>query len=816
MSSSPEDQAQPDESAEDQLGDNDEEQKTDTAAIDLTAIQAEEADDDETVMKQARETMLSAPRIRSRISTKLYASIGVAVALTLTASLVGWFSFTRVDDAQSRVNDGSVPELVAAFGVAQYSGLLTNVAPNLTTATSTLDLFDENQRVTSTINAFQEQLANLSASSSDEGGGLSRISQGAEILLANIAEIQDQVFETIRLNEQRDETRTELTELSTRATELMVPALDDQLFYLFTGYVDFETAPTERAEHFSEEEVLRYRRFAELEADAISNSDLLASAFVVTDESLLVPLRERFEANAGRIDRNLLTLQGTPFYDEAAPTFARLRELGLGENNAFELSAREFEIIERQEELLNQNTQISLALVSEVDSVVRATQERVREATSASEQAITTAQTLLLIISGVSIIGALFIIYFFVGKVLVQRIALLSDWMRRMAGGDLQATGSISGRDEVANMAATLEVFRRHALEVQRLNLVEQLAEELQGQKDQLEGVLAELQGKNEQLENASTELQSQKEQLESQKEQLEGVLADLQKAQDQIVTREKLAALGELTAGVAHEIKNPLNFVKNFSESSQELISELKELLEDIGEDISESNKDYVNEIAADLTGNIERIRSHGERADRIVRDMLMMGRDSGEWQMTDINGLLEQHAQLSFHSARALDPDFQLDIQKDLDPDVGELKVIAQDLGRVFLNMVTNAGHATTDRGRIEEASGNKRFQPTLWLSTKRTEDHIEVRIRDNGTGMPDEVIEKIFNPFFTTKDTNKGTGLGLSISSDIVRRHGGNITVTSETEEGSEKGTEMCVTLPLASPSEAEQAEAEATWV
>ena len=177
---------------------------------------------------------------------------------------------------------------------------------------------------------------------------------------------------------------------------------------------------------------------------------------------------------------------------------------------------------------------------------MRASQERAAEATKASEQAISTGRTLLLAISGASIVGALFIIWFFVGKVLVRRLALLSDWMRRMAGGDLEATAPISGRDEVADMAATLEVFRRHALEVQRLNLVEQLA--------------GELQGKN---------------------EELEGVLAELHKAQDQIVTREKLAALGELTAGVAHEIKNPLNFVKNFAEASGELIEELKEILE-------------------------------------------------------------------------------------------------------------------------------------------------------------------------------------------------------------------------------------------
>ncbi|MCY4294452.1 MAG: ATP-binding protein [Acidimicrobiaceae bacterium] len=747
------------------------EQTGDGQAAGQTGAEPASPADDGEGMERAREAMLSAPGLFSRISTKLYASIGVAVLLTLAASLVGWFSFIRVDDAQSRVNDGSVPELVAAFGVAQYSGLLTNVAPSLAAANSALELFQENQRVTRTVNAFGEQLDNLIASSGGGSSEASQISENADTLLANIAEIQDQVFEAIQINEQRDETRTELTALSARTSELMLPALDDQIFYTFTGRVDFETPATDRSEHFSETELLNYRRLAELEADAISNSDLLTSAFVVSDASLLVPLRERFEAAASRIDRNLLELQGTPFYDEAAPTFIRLRELGLGDDNTFQLAARAFEIRQRQTQLLNQNNQISLTLLTEVDSVVRSTQERVAEATSASEQAITTAQTLLLAISAVSIVGALFIVYFYVGKLLVQRIAGLSDWMRRMAGGDLEATESISGRDEIANMAATLEVFRRHALEVQRLNLVEQLA--------------AEVQGKN---------------------KELEGVLAELQKAQDQIVTREKLAALGELTAGVAHEIKNPLNFVKNFAEASQELISELKELLEDIGEDISESNKDYVNEIAADLTGNIERIRSHGERADRIVRDMLMMGRDSGEWQLTDINGLLEQHAQLSFHSARAMDPDFQLDIQKELDPEVGELRVIAQDLGRVFLNMVTNAGHATSDRGRVEAATGNTSFQPTLWLKTKRLDDHVEVCIRDNGTGMPPDVIEKIFNPFFTTKETNQGTGLGLSISSDIVRRHGGSIAVESEPGEF----TEMCVTLPLISPSEAEQAE------
>ena len=712
----------------------------------------------------------------SRISTKLYVGIGGAVALTLAASLVGWFSFNRVGDVQKRVNEGSVPELAAAFGVAQYGGILANAAPSLAAAATPLELFQESQQIDETVLTFEEQMAFLEQSNSDNTS-VARIRESADTLIANISEIRTEVSERFQISEQRVVQQAELVNLRSQVSEVLVPALDDQLFYTLTGHSELDTSPVPRSEHFSEDEVIQYRRLAELEADANITSDLLASAFALDDESLLEPLRERFEAAAGRIDRNLLTLQGTQFHADAAPIFARLRELGLGGDNSFDLAASEFTIVAHHQELLDQNSQLSLALVTEVDGLVRTSQDRAAEATTASEQAISTARSLLLAISAASIVGALFIIWFFVGKSLVQRIAVLSDWMRRMAGGDLEVTAPISGRDEVADMAATLEVFRRHALEVQRLNLVEQLASELQGKNEQLEGVLAEL-----------------------------------QKAQDQIVTREKLAALGELTAGVAHEIKNPLNFVKNFAEASEELIDELKELLDGVGDTLTDDDRSYINEIAGDLTGNVERIRSHGERADRIVRDMLMMGRDSGEWQLTDINGLLEQHAQLSFHSARALDPDFQLDIQQDLDPDVGELKVIAQDLGRVFLNMVTNAGHATRDRHLAEAASGNEAFQPTISLKTVRSNDHVEVRIRDNGTGMPPDVIEKIFNPFFTTKPTNQGTGLGLSISSDIIRRHGGNIQV--ESEPGS--FTEMVITLPVEAPLEAEQADAGDSWV
>jgi signal transduction histidine kinase len=260
---------------------------------------------------------------------------------------------------------------------------------------------------------------------------------------------------------------------------------------------------------------------------------------------------------------------------------------------------------------------------------------------------------------------------------------------------------------------------------------------------------------------------------------------------------REKLAELGELTAGVAHEIQNPLNFVKNFSEVSSELVVELKEVFDEGDGSLSEDDRGLVDEICGDLGSNLERITHHGLRANRIVRDMLKMGRGSGDSQPTDINALLEEHARLAYHSARASDTDFNLTIEENYSPEMRELNVVPQDLGRVFLNMVTNACHATHDR-RVREnaAGGNGAYEPLLKLSTRRTSDGVEVAIQDNGGGIPDDIIGKIFNPFFTTKPTDQGTGLGLALSNDIVRQHGGEIAVDTEPGES----TRMVVRLPL----------------
>ena len=724
-------------------------------------------------------------------------AIGGAVALTVAASLVGWFSFNRVGAAQSLVNENSLPEVVAAFGIAQHSGTLVNAGPRLTAAATPEELAAESAGIDAARNSLEGHLAVLlgvegqATSGADSGididdlledgragnaaamhlneGELERsqhIRALVQTLTVGIEAIEDGMSEIFELNVEKEEVRVELAILRGQIDDIMVPAVDNQLFYTMTGYHNLYDPPAARAEHFSEDELARYRSLAGLHADATTANQILESAFSISSAPLIEPLRERFESATGSMERNLAALDDWPLRPQILPLTDRLDELGTGENNGFDILERQLQIKQNQQDLLTLNQGVALALVGEVDSLVDTARSSADGATLASTQAILTGRTLLLAISAISIVGAFLIAWLFAGRMLLNRLRILSDWMLRMAGGDLESRVEMKGRDELSEMAAALEVFRRNSLEAQRLNLVEQLAEELQGKNEQLESVLAEL-----------------------------------ERAQDQIVMREKLAALGELTAGVAHEIRNPLNFVKNFSEASEELLSELEEVIADVADDIGEEDKDYIQEISNDLIGNLERIRTHGDRANRIVNDMLMMGRDTGEQRPTDINALLEEHARLAYHSARALDSNFQLDLQHDLDPNMGEINVVPRDLGRVFLNMVGNACDATDEKRRQigSKSMDTDSYMPTLWISTHKGEENVEIRIRDNGSGMPPEVIDKIFNPFFTTKPTDKGTGLGLAISNDIVRQHGGSISVESKPDEY----TEMHIELPLVAP-------------
>ena len=700
---------------------------------------------------------------RFRISTLLYAGIGGAVVLTIAASLVGWFSFDRVGDAQTRVNEGSVPELAASFGVAQSGTALVAAAPRLTAAATLEEFTVVSNEIDASYRAFEDQL-NILEENSDQP--FEDIRGSADMLLFNIDAIEDGMSEFYELSRQRKYLGAELGVIRSRLDGTLARAIDDQLFYVMTGYRNIGVSPAPRSEYLSEDEFRRYRNLAELQAAGNAATELLANAFTVSDPAAIEPFRERFEAAIGQVERKLAALEETELPGDAALIFARLFELGTGAQSGFDLLERQLRLAQTQQELLAQNRDISIELLSGVDVVVSRSQSSAAEATRASSQAILTGQTLLLVITGVSIVGAVLIAWLFVGRLLLRRLERLSDWMRRMAAGDLEAQVEIGGRDEVADMAAALEVFRRHALEVQRLNLVEKLAEDLQDKNDELESVLIQL-----------------------------------RRAQDQVIMQEKLAALGELTAGVAHEIRNPLNFVNNFSEVSVEMVAELLEVIDEDGTTLSDAQRSLIQDISDDLSGNLQRIHQHGERANRIVHDMLMLGRGAGERQPTNINNLLSEHANLAYHSARATDPDFQLAIREEFDPDMGEVEIIPQEIARVFLNMVGNACHATDEKRRNAVGSDKNAepYIPSLLLSTRRGDDSAEISIRDNGNGIPPDIADRIFNPFFTTKPPDQGTGLGLSICNDIVRGHGGNIRVRSEPGQY----TEMSIELPLTPP-------------
>lgn len=703
---------------------------------------------------------------RFRLSAQMYAGIGGAVVLTLSASLVAWLSFDQIGDATNRVKDESVPEMVASFGIAQYTGVLAAAAPRLTSAVTTSEFEQVVAEIEATESLFEQQLGSL-ASAGEGGDRLDRIRQYADQLRQNIETIKTEKQELLDLDRQSTSISIELSILQQRLDEILIPAIDDQLFYTMTGYSELGESPVSAKEHFSESEFYRYRNVADLQSASNTATQLLASAFTVSDAAFIEPLRERAEAARSRIERSLSVLQGTEYVLVISQFFDRLFEVSLGDEGGFEILAREHDLTARQHTLLDQNREIAVRLVEEVDGLVDAAEFSVAVESNASQQSILQGRAFLLAISIVSVVGAFLITWLFVGKVLLRRIQTLSNRMLRMAGGDLETEVEISGRDEVAEMADALEVFRQHALEVQRLNLVEQLAEELQGKNDQLERVLD-----------------------------------DLQNAQDQIIMQGKLAALGELTAGVAHEIRNPLNFVNNFSEASEELLEELKEIIEESADDIDDEQLELIDEISQDLVGNLVRIKSHGDRANRIVHGMLAMGRESTDLQETDLNALVDEYAQLAYHSGRATDPDMNIEIRTEFDPKVPMIQAISQDLGRVFLNLVTNSWHATEDKRnamREEDPQAANSYMPGLQISTKLIGDEIELRFRDNGTGMPPDVVERIFNPFFTTKATSRGTGLGLSLSNDIVRSHGGNIRV--ETEQG--EFTEFIINLPTSNP-------------
>jgi signal transduction histidine kinase len=284
-------------------------------------------------------------------------------------------------------------------------------------------------------------------------------------------------------------------------------------------------------------------------------------------------------------------------------------------------------------------------------------------------------------------------------------------------------------------------------------------------------------------LEETIQELEHKRNAVEVTNKALQQSLNDLKAAQTQLIHSEKMASLGELTAGIAHEIQNPLNFVNNFSEVSTELIDEMNE-------EIVKGNLEDATMISADLKENLVKINHHGKRAGEIVKSMLQHSRtSSGQKEPTDINALVDEYLRLAYHGFRAKDKSFNAMMKTQLDDTMPNINVIPQDIGRVVLNLITNAFYVVSEKSIAMNTAGNSKYEPLVSVSTFNLQDKVKISVTDNGNGIPKDVVNKIFQPFFSTKPTGKGTGLGLSLSYDIVTKvHGGSLEVITKEGEGS----------------------------
>ena len=459
--------------------------------------------------------------------------------------------------------------------------------------------------------------------------------------------------------------------------------------------------------------------------------------------------------------RQVLEAEGETELQRLWDEFTRLHALGidpavasLGEGEGvFYVRSLQLALTANIRDLAASFDASSVALEDAVANLLAASRAHSAESLGQAVSSFDEGRTLLTGISVISVIAATLAAWLWVGNGMVRRLSRMSERMRDMADGDLETPVPEVGRDEIGELANALEVFREQALEVQRLNLVEQLYEELRQTN------------------------------------------AELKRTQARLIAQEKLAALGELVSGVAHEIRNPLNFVNNFSEGTLELYNELSEMLDTYRDRMSADDTALLDDISDEMTASLNRVLSNGGRALAIVERMRGLGVVGGEPVVTELNGLVRDAVQSGVNSFTAEAKGFSVRTEFDLDPAVGELSLVETDFGEAMLNIVRNACYAM----QLRQESSEDDYEPNLAVSTQVVGDAAEVRVRDNGTGIAEDVLGQIFNPFFSTREGVSGAGLGLPIAADVARRLGGDLAVDSVHGEY----TVFTMTLPLSVP-------------
>lgn len=832
--------------------------------------------------------MLERVGVRWRL---LLAFFGISAFAMVAAAAAIHFSVV-VGRLIDRIAEQQVPAALSALELSRQSERIVAAAPALLTVSTPAEHEALKERIEAEVDGLQRLLREL-GSGDDDGPGeqaFASLAPAVEGLRANLAALNEMVAERLDLAARKKALLEDLFSSHSETQKLLAPwilIVDAEIQELRQRVRNATSKAQDRAVAAQRLDAsystFRALRSAELVASSINDTLLQAT---VEDNA------DRLDVAAFRLRQRFQELEQLAEDFNPKPRaivldrIQQFRAIAQGPGGIPRTQNREIELLQRAQELLNENIALSGQLTAAVDDLVRDAKQGIVEARAEALSAQQLSSRILITIVILAVMSSVLIVWLYVSRNLVRRLIKLSDSMLAIARGHLDAPLMVGGNDEITRMAEALEVFRETAVEVRETNLreirearrrltdaIESISEgfALFDADDRLivanshyrehypglvdvvtpgvtfeeiiraavaRGIIGDGSERPEEtiqtrlarhrdparafLQRQAdgrwiqiserhtgdrgrvavytdvTTLKEQELAVVQAKEQAERALHELKQTQRSLVQAEKLALLGQLAAGIAHEIKNPLNFVNNFSELSVELMDELKAMLDQKLASVDEPSRAEIEELFATVTSNLSKIVEHGRRADSIVKGMLSHSRGgAGERREVDINALLEESLNLAYHGARATDQSFNITLQRDFDPRAGTAEVVPQNLTRVFLNLFSNSFFATQQRQR---ETGNEDYEPTLWTITRNLGDTVEIPVRDNGLGIQSTVLEKIFTPFYSTKPAGKGTGLGLSISYDIiVNEHRGQIDVDTRVGEY----TEFRVRLPRKPP-------------
>lgn len=717
-------------------------------------------------MPSLKHLLLKLP-IRWTIGAQMYLGLSIFVILILIASFLGWKSLTEINGIQKVITEKRIPELSLAIKIGQESVSLTDVAPRLFSSQT-----EKEVQVTQIL--MRKRSKNLSATlkqltkttQNPKEGTIGKIQTFSQSLLENLKNLEQSVTATLSWKKELNILLSQVIRESQEISLLLISAIDNHTFFLYTG---FQTLKQKKAVPIQirskPKSISYYKSLLSLETQNHILSNLLLQVSQLSKADLIQPLQEKFRAALRNSQQALKSLKHNNLYKKISIKVNFLNQSGFGKKNTqtsdiknqgvFKLLNKIFQEKKQQKKYLAQNRSFVIGLSKQTEILITSIETAGKNISKVFEKTIYNNQNQLLILNIITIFLALLIGVLFVSRYLVGRIKTLSKTMLTMSQGDLKIPLTISGGDEIADMAQALEVFRKYALDAQRINLVEKLAKEIQEKNDQLKDIIKQL--KN---------------------------------AQKQMVMQEKLASLGGLVAGVAHEIKNPLNFINNFSLLSKELLEELSEELNALKSILPKEKGRFINLLIKDLTENLEKIYSHGQRTDGIVRGMLQHSSGQSEKakkEVIDLHPFLDRSVNLAYQGKRVGNTGFDVEFKKDYAKDLDKVEIYPQDISRVILNLVGNACDAIESKIQSFSTDEEKNnYHPCIEIKTstinKEGKAWVKISIQDNGPGISKEIQKKVFNPFFTTKPTDKGTGLGLSLSHDIILKHFGTMRLES----------------------------------